>query len=344
MAVPRPWIKCLHGVTPLHLSISICFLIFVYRTYAANILYPRMKTYAIFQEYVWLVNTIHQAGRISLEEINRRWIATEMSGGVEMSRSTFNRHRNDIGDVFGLTIECDKKDGFRYYIENEEVLEEDSIQNWMLSTIAVNNMLVDSKCVHDRIVLETIPSHGEFLYRFIDAMKRSVRIKVSYRKYGTGSATLATVEPYFVRLVKKRWYGIVKFPGEDGYFFVLAFDRIVELTLSSEKFTYRKDFDPQGFFRDNYGIVSSRDIPVQRVVLRAYGQQMHYYRDLPLHHSQKELQSTDEYTDFEVTLRPTEDFYSPLLSRGPYVKVMEPKWLADEIKKLLTSAAKLYEE
>ena len=303
-----------------------------------------MKTYAIFQEYVWLVNTIHQAGRISFEDINKRWLATEMSGGVELSRSTFNRHRDDILDVFGIIIECDKKDGFRYYIDNEEVLEEDSIQNWMLSTISVNSILAESKSVHDRIVLESIPSNGEFLYRFIDAMKRSVRIKVTYRKYGKDTTTVTTVDPYFVKLIKKRWYGIVKFPEDDGYFFIIAFDRIVDLALTSEKFTYRKNFDPQGFFKDSFGIVCSKSVPVQRVVIRAFGDQMFYYRDLPLHHSQKELQSTDEYTDFEVTLRPTEDFYSPLLSRGPYIKVLEPKWLADEIKNMLSSAAKLYDD
>lgn len=303
-----------------------------------------MKTYAIFQEYVWLVNTIHQAGRISFEEINKRWVATEMSGGVELSRSTFNRHRDDILDVFGIIIECDKKDGFRYYIDNEEVLEEDSIQNWMLSTISVNSILAESKSVHERIVLESIPSNGEFLYRFIDAMKRSLRIKVTYRKYGKDITTVTTVDPYFVKLIKKRWYGIVKFPQEDGYFFIIAFDRILDLDITSEKFTYRKDFDPQGFFKDSFGIVYSKDIPVQRVVLRAYGDQMYYYRDLPLHPSQKELQSTAEYTDFEVTLRPTEDFYSPLLSRGPYIKVLEPQWLADKIRDLLSSAVKLYEE
>ena len=303
-----------------------------------------MKTYTIFQEYVWLVNTIHQAGRISFEEINKRWISTEMSGGVEMSRSTFNRHRDDILDVFGIIIECDKKDGFRYYIDNEEVLEEDSIQNWMLSTISVNSILAESKSVHDRIVLESIPSNGEFLYRFIEAMKRSLRIKVTYRKYGKDTTSVTTVDPYFVKLIKKRWYGIVKFPEDDGYFFIIAFDRIVDLAFTEEKFTYRKDFDPQGYFKDGFGIVCNKSVPVQRVVIRAFGDQMYYYRDLPLHHSQKELQSTDEYTDFEVTLRPTEDFYSPLLSRGPYIKVLEPKWLADEIKSMLSSAAKLYDE
>ena len=32
-----------------------------------------MKTYALFQQYIWLVNTIHKAENgITLEEINQR--------------------------------------------------------------------------------------------------------------------------------------------------------------------------------------------------------------------------------------------------------------------------------
>jgi hypothetical protein len=52
-----------------------------------------------------------------------------MSEGLPMVRSTFNRHKDAIEDMFGIYIECDKKDGFRYHIGNAEVLEEDSIQN-----------------------------------------------------------------------------------------------------------------------------------------------------------------------------------------------------------------------
>ena len=41
-----------------------------------------MTTPLLFKEYIWLVNTIYQARRITLEEINRKWVQTEMSGGV----------------------------------------------------------------------------------------------------------------------------------------------------------------------------------------------------------------------------------------------------------------------
>lgn len=302
-----------------------------------------MKSYALFQQYIWLVDTIHRAGRLSLEEINRRWLDTEMSEGIPIARSTFNRHRDAILDMFGVIIDCDKKDGFRYYIENEDVLEEDSIQNWMLSTLSVNSLLSESKSVHDRILLESIPSDGDNLHKFIDAMKRGVRVLVNYRRYGTAaSKSSMKLDPYFVKLFGKRWYALVKFPEPTANLFTLAFDRIVSLEVTDEKFEYDKDFNPSGWFRDCYGIVRDPEVPVEKVVIRAFGKEVNYLRDLPLHHSQRPVESTEDYTDFELTLRPTADFFSPLLSRGAAIKILEPAWLVEEIKRQHQEAFELY--
>lgn len=41
-------------------------------------------------------NTIRKAGRITLAEINERWALTEMSGGLPLARTTFNRHKDAI--------------------------------------------------------------------------------------------------------------------------------------------------------------------------------------------------------------------------------------------------------
>ena len=302
-----------------------------------------MRTYALFQEYIWLVETIHQAGRITLDEINQRWLRTEMSEGVSLARSTFNRHRDAILDMFGIIIDCDKKDGFRYYIDNDYVLEEESIQNWMFSTLSVSSVLSESKSVHERILLERIPSDGDNLHKFIDAMKRGVRINVNYRRYGAeGSNSSMKLEPFFVRLFSKRWYGLVKFPEPTGNLFTLAFDRIVSLEITDEKFDYPKDFDPTGWFRDCYGIIRDPEVPVEKVLIRAFGREVNYLRDLPLHASQVEVEQADDYSDFQLTLSPTADFFSPLLSRGAAIKILEPQWLADEIKNLHQAAIDLY--
>lgn len=303
-----------------------------------------MKSYALFQQYIWLVNTIHRYRKLTLEEINRHWIETEMSEGLPIARSTFNRHREAILDMFGVIIECDRKDGFRYYIYNAEVLEEDTIQNWMLSTLSVNSMLAESRGVHERILLERIPSEGENLHKFIEAMKRSLRIKVCYRKYGSAETKSTMIlEPYFVKLFNKRWYALVKFADPDGLLFLLALDRIVSLTLTDQRFEYDKDFDPAGWFRDCYGIVRDSDVPVEKVVIRAFGKEANYLRDLPLHHSQLEIVTEDDHSDFELTLSPTADFWTPLMARGSAIKILHPQWLAEEIKNLHLQAAGLYE-
>lgn len=302
-----------------------------------------MKTYTLFQEYTWLVNTLHRYGRLKLEEINQKWLRTEMSEGVPLARSTFNRHRDAILDMFGIIIECDRKDGFRYYIFNEEVLQEETIQNWMLSTLSVNSMLAESKGVKERILLESVPSDGEFLHRFIEAMKLGVRVMINYRRYGTEeSKSSMKLDPYFVKLFNKRWYALVKYPEPTGNLFTLAFDRILSLEITDEKFKYDKDFDPAGWFRNCFGIVRDPEVPVEKVVIRAFGKESNYLRDLPLHHSQKEIEKGENYTDFELTLSPTADFFSPLLSRGTAIKILQPQWLADEIKQQHQAALELY--
>ena len=300
-----------------------------------------MKSPTLFQQYIWLVNTIHRAGRITLEELSHKWLGTEMSEGLPLARSTFNRHKVAIEDMFGIYIECDKKDGFRYYIGNSEVLEEDSIQNWMLSTLSVNSVLAESKAVSSRILLETIPSSGENLQNFIEAMKHSVRIVVRYRRYNSEYETSMKVEPYCVKLFNRRWYGLVR-SLKNGDLFLLAFDRVKDLDLTAERFTPDGNFDAARWFRDCYGIVKDTDVLVQRVVIRAFGSESFYLRDLPLHHSQKEIASADDYTDFELHLSPTGDFISPLLARGGAIKVLEPQWLADAIREIHLQAAERY--
>lgn len=302
-----------------------------------------MKSYALFQEYIWLVNTIRRARKITLEEINERWTETEMSGGLAMYRSTFNRHREAIRDMFGIDIECDRKDGFRYYIENPEVLKEDTIQNWVLSTMSVNSILGESLGVRERILLEPIPSSEEYLDKIIEAMKRSVRIRVKYSRYGSDKESEMVLDPLCVKLFNRRWYVLVKFPTTDGKF-CLALDRITSLEVTDLKFTFDKEFVPSLHFRECYGIFNDPDVPVEKVVIRAFGKEVFYLRDLPLHHSQMETSTGEEYSDFEYWLRPTADFLSPILARGSALKVLEPQHVADAIRDLHRAALKQYED
>lgn len=301
-----------------------------------------MKAPALFREYIWLVRTICQAKDISLSEINARWIETDMSEGVPFSRTTFNRHKDAIQDIFGIIIDCDRRNGYKYYIANEEVLQTDSVQNWMLSTISVSNLLSESLSLQHRILLENVPSGGELLQQIIGAMKDGKRILITYRRYGAVSATSFSLSPYCVKLFRQRWYLLGKFRNDN--FVVFSLDRIEALEVLTEKFSVDDNFDAALFFNDCFGIVAGDGTKAERIVLRAYGTEQNYMRDLPLHHSQREIFSSEEYGDYEYYLRPTSDFKAHLLSRGALLEVLEPQSLADEIVEWHKYAIMRYEK
>ena len=287
-----------------------------------------MTVYNKFKEYIWLVNTIWKAKSITLADINALWMQTDISTGEPFSRTTFHRHRIAIEDIFGLCIECNKKDN-TYFIGNAKILQEESIQNWMLSTLSVGNIIEDSRSLYRRILLEQVPSGGEMLRQVIQAMKEGRVITLTYRRYGKAEDSTYTLEPYCVKLFRQRWYVLGKLPK--GYLSTFSFDRIKYIALTDEKYNVPADFDAAGFFRDSFGILVDDKAPVERVVLRTYGYEPFYLRDLPLHPSQREINSTDEYTDFELYLKVTSDFMSKLLSRGEWIEVLKPQSLADQL-------------
>jgi hypothetical protein len=307
-----------------------------------------MTVPSLFKEYIWLVNTIKRAHRITFAEIQEKWLDTEMSGGVELARSTFNRHKDAIQDIFGIYIECDRKGGYKYYIGNENVLHEESVQNWIVSTMSVNDIISESKCLHDRILLQQIPC-DDYLQICIKAMKKKVRLAVKYRRYESDKITEADFEPYCLKLFNQRWYILAHFhrdatpeKEERDYFAIYSFDRIQEMSLTDVKFDIRDDFDAQDFFSECFGVFASDETSAERIILRAYGKQRYYLRDLPLHHSQRAIGQGENYTDFEYYVRPTSDFCGHILSLANNLKVIYPQSLADKISQLAIDTLKMY--
>ena len=71
-----------------------------------------MSYHGLFKQYIWLLNTILRAKRISFEEINRKWQQNYLNDGAPLSRTTFNRHKAAIEEMFDIVIDCDRHDGY----------------------------------------------------------------------------------------------------------------------------------------------------------------------------------------------------------------------------------------
>ncbi len=304
-----------------------------------------------FKEYIWLVNTIHKAGQITLSEIQEKWLTTDMSEGIELSRTTFSRHKDAIEDIFGIYIECDRKNGYKYYIGNDRVLQENSIQNWMLSTLSVNNIISESLSLQDRIIIQPIPAENGYLPLCIQAMKQNLKIAIDYQRYGTNILKHFLIDPYCLKLFKQRWYvlGHIHYdtkpdkPATD-YFATFSFDRIFKIKVTNIKFKIDHNFNAQSYFDKYFGVFVDNNSTVEKIVIRVYGYDRYYVKDLPIHTSQHQIKEGDNYTDFELFMCPTTELSKHLMSYGNNLKIIKPQWLAEEIHKLHADAAKLYEE
>ena len=198
-------------------------------------------------KYVWLVETLYRAKKITLKEINRRWLETDLSEGLEIPRRTFHSWKNTVEEMFGLVIMCDKSDGDRYYIENRESLEDDGLQRWLLNSMSVSNTLLENKSLSDRILLENIPSGQDFLATVLEAMKKSKMLEITYKGFGKEHGRTFPVALYCVKLFKQRWY-LVGNSINENIVRIYSLDRVLGAQLTSEPFKYPDSFCPEEYF------------------------------------------------------------------------------------------------
>lgn len=300
-----------------------------------------MKASVLFRQYLWMVETIYRSNGITFQEFNERWVNTEISGGIPMIRQTFDRHRRAIQDMFGINIECRTKGGYRYYIEDKDLLKNNHFKSWMLDTLSISNILMDCGVLKDRLLLEHIPAGKEYFQTIVKAMKMNHKIRITYRKFGQAEPYTLAVEPYAIKGFKQRWYLLAqnykrKTPT------VYALDRMEAVEELSEYFKFPAGFSAKMFFHDNYGVLSDSNQQAQRVVVRAYYPYADYLRTLPLHHSQRELTGTPEYADFAFYLCPTFDFKQELLAQGREVEVLEPASMREDMMRMLVDAMGRY--
>ncbi len=292
-------------------------------------------------KYVWLVETIYKAGHITFEEINQKWLDDDMDENPIPLR-TFHKWRIAAEDMFGLVIDCERKGGYHYYIDNRNEVRNGGIRSWLLNTISVSNLLLDSQQLKDRILLENIPSGMQFLSPIIEAMKSNRVITVTYQSYWREESNTFEVHPYCVKLFKQRWYMVALSPYYDKVM-IYSLDRIHDLEVNNETFKMPKDWDAEDYFYGSFGIIADHRTEIQHVKLKVAAGQANYIRDLQLHESQEEVERNDEYSIFTYDVRPTFDFIQEILRNGEDMEVIAPKELRDEVAGIVKRVRNKYQ-
>ena len=290
-----------------------------------------MNTGQQFKHYVWIVNTLRQRRRMTLKELNDLWVTDEVAEGNPLPRSSFNKYRDAILDMFGLIIDCDST--YHYYISNPGEIDSDMTTQWILSTLTTGLTLSGSTAIKDSIILENVPAGYEILPVILQAIRQTRTISMGYQKFGFEAYT-KPVNPYAVKLFHQRWYMLAD-NGE--HMAIYSLDRMVSASLTDQHFARPADFSPNEYFADYFGVMVD-GTPMEHVVLRAYGKMANLLRTLPLHASQREQECGEGYTDFALDIRPSIDFISELLSKIDGLDVLEPASLKEKIRKILDGA------
>ncbi|MBR3079722.1 MAG: WYL domain-containing protein [Prevotella sp.] len=294
----------------------------------------------LYAKYMWLISTIYDAGKISFKDIASKWNNAYINDLRQpLKLRTFHNHRNAILMQFGVVIECQRGSNL-YYIDNPDALENDSINQWLLDSFAVSNLLMDNRSISDRIILEDVPSGRYYLEIITSAMRDNHQIVIDYEDFFGNTIQGLKINPYFIRLFKRRWYVMaLVLPEKEIHRFGL--DRIKHIEVLESKFTYPKDFSPQDYYRDYYGVF--HDAKPMTIRVKAYCEKPYYLRSLPLHHSQREIESNADYTIFEYKIAPTYDFIQEVLSHGNQLEVISPDAFRQQVKAIIQEMRDFYE-
>ena len=295
-----------------------------------------------FRQYIWLADIIYSAGQITREEINRKWRDNDTinpDGHFEIPERTFHNWKQAIQDLFDLIIECDSRTG-KYYIANVDQLDENGVRAWLVNTFAITDMMAGAQEIKSQVLFEEAPSGLNHLTTIIEAMRNHHRLTITYQSFLKSQSCAFVVSPYCVKLYKQRWYMLAKsdfYPEPRIY----ALDRMVEIEVSDEKYKLPNDFDAETYFRSVIGVSGMEELPV-KVLLKVYDRQVAYFRTLPLHPSQQEVESSDTYSIFEYQLVPNYEFLQEIGKNLAQVEVLEPKSLREEMLEVAQDMLEMY--
>ncbi|QQS51097.1 MAG: WYL domain-containing protein [Bacteroidota bacterium] len=260
-----------------------------------------------------------------------------MDSPKNISLRTFQRDLNEIRSIFNIDIHCNNLN--QYYIEEDE---HSGFNNRMMEAFDIFNSLSTGQQLTPFVLLEKRCSLGtEHIYGLLHAIKNRLVVRMDYQKFYETNQTTREVEPYALKEFKGRWYLLCK-DFKDNYTKTFALDRIHGLEITKKKYNYPANLNPNDYFENCYGIITSDDSDPEEIVLSFEPFQGKYIKSYPLHESQKILIDNETELRISLYLYETHDLLMELLSYGANLQVIQPKSLIDKMTGVVKDMYKIY--
>lgn len=297
--------------------------------------------YIDFKRYVWLIDLLNNFDGVSFEDIDDAWQdAVDLNPeGKPLPLKTFYNHIKAIRSIFDIDIRLTRADGKYRARDNDPGV--GRMQKSLMSMLSLRSAIDRYKDLSGRILYEEEPDiYPEWMRQILYAMNHGRMIRLKYRKYGETKSSFRTLEPYCLKMFKRRWYLLAK-EGKSLKTFALD-DRTVGIEELNAYFTLPENFHAEEYFRNVFGIRTS---PPKRVLLKAYGHEVDYLRSAPLHPSQKEEETGDGYAIFSLYIGVDAwEFYQEILSRGNRIEILAPESLRKDFAERIEEMRARYAE
>jgi predicted DNA-binding transcriptional regulator YafY len=299
-----------------------------------------MSKHGTIRRYTLEIEKIRNGQFPSFEEI-KNYLEEH---GFGVGARTIQRDIEQIRFEFSIEIKYNRdKNG--YYIDYDSSLNVESFFRFLeiVNTAELlTESLLESKDALNYISFDTGGGLKgiENLKPLLEAIKNHRKISFSHINFHTNKMRRYTLKPYLLKEYQNRWYVVGLIGGLDA-FRTFGIDRIENLEIKAETFTPQRELNPLEIFSHTIGLVYSEST-VQKVILSFTPAQGKYTKTLPLHTSQRII--VDDEDEFRVSIEvvPNYELIQQILKHGDTVNVIEPEWLAMEIKQNLKRTIQKY--
>lgn len=270
---------------------------------------------------------------MTLKEINDCYEYSSLYEGDEFLPRTFLRYREYIEETFPCYIDFNQRTG-KYELHRHQALygEDDSLYDYLLSAYHIEGMTELALKHRDKIILSEAPNGVENVQIILEAIDKKRGIECEYYSFNRKTVKHQLLIPYFLRTWEQRWYLAAEPDNHHHGISIFALERMEDIKLTEGKMVPSNKISAEEYFDGSFGVNHSDEQKPEIIRLKVYGAQVEYVRALPIHESQQEIETTDEWSIFELRVVPCYNLYQQFLWHREKLEVLEPKHVREELK------------
>lgn len=179
---------------------------------------------------------------------------------------------------------------------------------------------------------------NDFFDQVVHAITAKQPLRITYRKFAGDYDDVHAFHPYFMKEYRGRWY-VLGYSEARENVITLGLDRIKKITKANVSFKENETLKPKEYFQHTLGITLGKG-PVEEIELLFSPAQAPYIKTQHLHHTQKTIRDDEKGLVITLKLIQNPELVQLLLNYGADVRVLKPRSLNNEIRKVMQRALK----